>query len=57
LLGKSIAVFFNQIIKAIPKDEIEIKISGITELFNPLLPLIENDSKYSIERMLILMNE
>ena len=56
LVGKAMAEFFKQIVASIPREEIEIQISGIAELFQAIYPLIDTEGKYSIYKMLALMN-
>jgi hypothetical protein len=56
-IGKSIAVFFEEIVNAIPQKKIEVQMNGIGQLFAALLPLVADDSKYSIRRMKKLLNQ
>lgn len=56
-IGKSIAIFFEEIVNAIPQKKIEVQMNGIGQLFAALLPLVADDSKYSIRRMKKLLNQ
>ena len=57
LVGKAIAAFFNELLKAIPEREIKLEIEGLGNLMASFYPLIEKDGKYSINKLLRILTE
>lgn len=51
LIGKSIAVFFEQIVEAVPEKKIKLELKGVADLIKALDPLLSDTSMFSVFHM------
>ena len=57
LIARSIGNFFEEIVKALPEEEIKISMEGVGELFRALHPLLDENGKMSVKRMRAVINK
>ena len=58
-VGKTIAAFYKEIFDTVLKDKanIEMKVEGVGQLVQAIYPLVSEDSKFSVKKMLKNLNQ